>query len=621
MRPYQEEYIANLKDIAVLTAGKRPEGRSFETYLDEFLYDRKQAEQKAERNMTLLKEEFFPVLDRLFEAKEEDIRELREFADKLSSVEEELDVGLFCQIHQALLSLARHRKSRKDIIQELYWLGIGRNSLCNKMVGLDSKESEKYIYKMRLCFTEAAAYLKYFDEIEDTKTRGYIIRSRANMALGKFKSVSERVRILKQTLQIMQDKGYQEKEPNLPWEKYIYMTHQLMAASISYSRENTMKPQDIADIMESVYIVYQKRMQEAAEKKERPPIKSAFPYYAITYFCGLDTLDGLLTKMEALIDAADTSDYSGESMYGIISIPAFYCQFMQQYPERIPERKEYIEGLYRRILQYVENFPKASENAALFLYLRQLSATFVETKDSITYGEFLQKLQKRFAPDIYVHSHAVGRAAAVFCRIIVDEDSSFFDDIDFIREITDLQEKKDAVLTYAMECGVFHDVGKMNFMSLYSQTARQWFEEEYEIASLHTMVGESCLALRSSTSRYADIAKGHHSWYDGTHGYPESYKRLECPYRQMVDVIGLVDWLDDVTEEGRFHTGFRKSFQEAVEEAILLEGKRFSPLLTMRLREKRVAKLIEQAFEEGRREAYHGLYDDFCSAPVKEEIG
>lgn len=611
MQPYQEEYIANLKDIAVLTARKSPEDRSFEAYQEAFLNDRKQAEEKAKRNMTLLKEELFPVLDRLFEAKEEEIRELREFAGKLTSVGEELDVGLFCQIHQALLSLARHRKNRKDIIQELYWLGIGRNSLCNKMVGLDSQDSEKYVYKMRLCFTEAAAYLKYFDDIEDTETRGYIMRSRANMALGKFKSVSERVRILKQTLQIMQDKGYQEKEPDLPWEKYIYMTHQLMAASISYSRENTMTSQDIADIMESVYIVYHKRMQEAAEQKERPPIKSAFAYYAITYFCGLDTLEGLLTKMEALIDAADTSDYSGESMYGIISIPAFYCQFMQQYPEKIPERKEYIEGLYRRILLYVEDSPKASENATLFFYLRQLSATFVETEDSISYGEFIQKLQKRFAPDIYVHSHAVGRAAAVLCGIILEEDVSFFDDIDFIRRITDLQEKKDAILTYAMECGVFHDVGKMNFMSLYSQTGRQWFEEEYEMARLHTMVGEACLALRSSTSRFADIAKGHHSWYDGTHGYPESYKRLECSYRQMVDVIGLVDWLDNVTETGRFYTGFRKSFREAADEAVSLEGKRFSPLLTARLRDRKVAEQIEQAFEEGRREACHGLYKNF----------
>ena len=259
----------------------------------------------------------------------------------------------------------------------------------------------------------------------------------------------------------------------------------------------------------------------------------------------------------------------------------------------------------------MEDSPKVSENATLFFYLRQLSATFVETEDSISYGEFIQKLQKRFAPDIYVHSHAVGRAAAVLCAIILEEDISFFDDIDFIRRITDLQEKKDAILTYAMECGVFHDVGKMNFMSLYSQTGRQWFEEEYEMARLHTMVGEACLALRSSTSRFADIAKGHHSWYDGTHGYPESYKRLECSYRQMVDVIGLVDWLDNVTETGRFYTGFRKSFREAADEAVSLEGKRFSPLLTARLRDRKVAEQIEQAFEEGRREACHGLYKNF----------
>ena len=39
---------------------------------------------------------------------------------------------------------------------------------------------------MRLYFTEAAAYLKYYDQIEDIETRGYILRSRANIALGQF---------------------------------------------------------------------------------------------------------------------------------------------------------------------------------------------------------------------------------------------------------------------------------------------------------------------------------------------------------------------------------------------------------------------------------------------------
>ena len=41
-----------------------------------------------------------------------------------------------------------------------------------------------------------------------------------------------------------------------------------MAASISYGREESMTSQDVEDVMESVYIVYQRRLQEAAEKGE-----------------------------------------------------------------------------------------------------------------------------------------------------------------------------------------------------------------------------------------------------------------------------------------------------------------------------------------------------------------
>ena len=112
---------------------------------------------------------------------------------------------------------------------------------------------------MRLCFTEAAAYLKYYDEIEDDQTRGYILRSRANMALGAFKSPGEKVALVRRTLQILQDQEYQAKAPGLPWERFIYMTHQHMAASISYSKEKVLTPKDMTDIMESVYIVYQRR--------------------------------------------------------------------------------------------------------------------------------------------------------------------------------------------------------------------------------------------------------------------------------------------------------------------------------------------------------------------------
>ena len=35
MYPYQEEYIANLKEISLLTMYQKPEGNTFEEYLKE----------------------------------------------------------------------------------------------------------------------------------------------------------------------------------------------------------------------------------------------------------------------------------------------------------------------------------------------------------------------------------------------------------------------------------------------------------------------------------------------------------------------------------------------------------------------------------------------------------
>lgn len=609
MQPYQDEYIANSREIATLTARKRPDGLSFEAYESRLLADEAQAEALMARNMELLRGSLFPVLDNLLEADGAILEDLSTFAAQLLRSPEELDVGLFCQIHQALLSLARQRMDRAAMIRELYWLGIGRNSLCGKLVGLEFSMVEKYMTQMRLCFTEAAAYLKYYDEIEDTETRGYILRSRANMALGQFKSPGEKIGLVRQTLRILQDKDYQEKAPDLPWDRFIYMTHMHMSASISYSKEKVMSVQDTTDIMESVYIVYQRRIQEAEAQQEQPPIRWAFPYYAIEYYCGISSLDRLLTKMEDLMDAVDPEDRSEDSMYGMLSLPAFYCQYLQQYPERIPAREKYLEDLYRRALDYVETFPGDLENENLFSYLRKLSHTFVETKNSIPYGTFLQKLLIRFAPEIYTHSMAVGEAARTLCGLILDEEPAFFDDIESIRAIQEPSEKRQAALDYAAGCGLFHDVGKINFTGLYAHTARQWFQEESEMARLHAAAGELLLAARPSTSPYAAAARGHHAWYDGTRGYPTSYKRLECPERQMVDIISLTDWLENATHSARLYTGVTMNLREAVESAVALEGRRFSPLLTARLRDRQVAEQLAAAFTRGRTAAHRQMYD------------
>ena len=77
----------------------------------------------------------------------------------------------------------------------------------------------------------------------------------------------------------------------------------------------------------------------------------------------------------------------------------------------------------------------------------------------------------------------------------------------------------------------------------------------------------------------------------------------------MVDVIGLIDWIENVTYSSELYTGVKKTFEEAVQDAIALEGKRFSPLLTARLRDKKVTEQLCHVFTKGREELYQQLYD------------
>ena len=96
----------------------------------------------------------------------------------------------------------------------------------------------------------------------------------------------------------------------------------------------------------------------------------------------------------------------------------------------------------------------------------------------------------------------------------------------------------------------------------------------------------------------------------GIHGYPANFKRLSCPYRQMVDVIGLMDWLESVTHSAQTFTGAQMTFDEAIGNAISLEGKRFSPLLTARLRDSAIMEKIRAAFADGLRQACRSMYND-----------
>ena len=610
MQPYQEEYLDNLRQFDTLFQRRQSKELDFEAYAAQAQADREEILRLSRRNMELLRTKLFPSMESLYGWDPQQVAELEEFSFKLFDGRVELDVGLFCQIHQALLGLARFNEDRDAIIRELYWMGLGSNALSSKLVGLPLADIQEYTLRMRQYFIEAAEYLKDFDEIGSSETRGYILRSRANISLGQFPAPGEKTRLLKDTLNILQNKHYQETAPDLPWDRFIYLTHQNMTSSISHSREKVMSPEEVAAIMSSAVIVYQGRY-EMGQRLEQPAARPAFGYHALEFYCGLTTLDTFLTRVEELLDGVIASDYSPDGMYAMISLPAFYSLYLSQYPDAMPPREEYLQGLYRRMLDYADAYPGELGDQKLFLYLRQLCFTFIETEGGVPYSQFLLKLLLRFAPEAYRHSYLVGEGAQALCAALLEHDPAWFDGIDFIREITDRSKKRAAVLDYALGCGLFHDSGKISVIELCSRTARQWLDEEYEMARLHTLSGRILLEARASTSRYAPAALGHHAWYNGgSQSYPDTYRRSECPERRMVDVISLMDWIEVRLNSAHMYRLEAKPFEQVVQEAVQMGGTRFSPRLTDLLRDENTATRHQAALEPATENAYRKMYED-----------
>lgn len=601
MRPYQEEYLANSTRFIALSTLKRPRGESPEEYASRLWQDQDRRLELIKRNMELLQEELVPALDRLTGAGAEEKAELKEFSGRLVAGPAQLDVGLTCQIQQAFLAVARQEEDRRGIIEHCYQLGIGRFALYSKLVNMDTPLVQPYLLQMRQSFCEAASYLKDFGDIPDTETRGYIIRAFANRGMGQFPTVGERTRLLKEALEVMENPVYRAMAPELPWDRYVRLTHQLMVSSMSHSRERAMTAQDVADIMKSVQTIYRSVKLTAHQQ---------FRCDAIEFYCGIHDLDSQLKKMERLIDRAGSRDFSENGMYSLISLPAFYCQYLQQYPEHLGERERfYIIRLYQRIQGYLHAVPASAENEKLFFYLRQLVCTYVETEQTIPYSGFFLGLILRFMPEVYIHSRMVARIARTLCGFLMDRDPAFFDDIDSIRSISDPAEKRRAALDHAEGCGNFHDAGKINCLDIYTRTARRWFLEEYEMARLHTVAGYELLHSRASTARYASAAMGHHVWYNGARGYPHDYRREEDPGRRMVDVVALADWLVGATDTHWLGPGVRQSFRQAAERAVALAGTRFSPRVAAVLREADAVGGLQQAMELGRENACREIYE------------
>ena len=161
------------------------------------------------------------------------------------------------------------------------------------------------------------------------------------------------------------------------------------------------------------------------------------------------------------------------------------------------------------------------------------------------------------------------------------------------------------------------------------------FENEQLMYEQHTVSGHGDLAARASTAQFADIALGHHRWYDGSDGYPAHYVRTDSPYRQMTDAAACAAvlaaaWQARPSEEGPSSggaigvrsahpaeegpssggaVGIHDSLDEAVKKIQDGAGRQFSPMAAACLSDPEVIKKIRLTLETNEEEYYKEVWE------------
>ncbi len=173
----------------------------------------------------------------------------------------------------------------------------------------------------------------------------------------------------------------------------------------------------------------------------------------------------------------------------------------------------------------------------------------------------------------------------------------------------DVLRKRSNILYFAYHAALCHDAGKLFIIDTVFVYGRKLMDMEFDFIKTHPQMGAMVLRRHPSTRQYADIALGHHKWYDNSKGYPEEFDTSTSPVKTMIDLIMCCDCLDAATDTvGRSYSR-GKTLDEYLEEVREGSGTRYAPWLVELLEREEVREDINFLLQKEREHNYQDTYE------------
>lgn len=610
MKPYQEEYLELLHGAA--DAKPQADPGDQEAFTAAIRAANQAAEQSVRRGTQLLREHLFPVLDNILTAPPEEIVSLQAFADALMAGSKQTDPALAYETHRALMNYARRKGDRDMLIRELYSLGMALYRLESNLQPLPIR---LFRARTRMYFAECASYYDTeYDSITDPEIRGYIHRSMGNIALTYEGSDTEtaeaKLALIDRSIRVLSDPDVQAKTPSLPWDLYLYKSHQERTTLLSYLRSGHAGPDAFAQVLESAQIVQNRQLKAMRERGVPLEPRWQYSYNAAKYHCGAMLLQEFLEHLYALSTMCPDTDFSSNSVFCHISAPALYSRYSLDLTD--PRQKQHavqtLSLMTRRMCVWINRVPQQMNNDQVMFYIRQFLYAYEEHPGNMSFYDLIQYVLAARQPALYIRGYLTGQLARQLADWAIEDCPEQLMSFPGCGKVEDVIWRRGEILEHAEKSGHLCDTGILQFLAMESLSSRGLLEEEEALLQLHPVCGSHLLAHCPSTAPFADAARGHHCWYNGKGGYPLDFRVKDSPYRSMISLVAAADTLADVTEEAASRYRPVISFQEAVDTILRGEGTRYAPFVSALVKSEARQAQLQEDLPRWTQDAYASLY-------------
>lgn len=290
----------------------------------------------------------------------------------------------------------------------------------------------------------------------------------------------------------------------------------------------------------------------------------------------------------------------------------FYLLDISNLPDS--EKRRIVRLMCRDIeLLYRHRLDQQSENEYV-KYLYGLTSYYRITK-FLTEKErihFINSLNVATQVTTYAHSVHVSQIAEVLMDGIVTYRPELLVGTLDHTTVASVKKHRKEYMRFIHDAAMYHDVGKNSIISVVNNDYRPLTDEEFRIIKKHPELGLKYLAIAPSLEKFHDTTLGHHKWYNGKGGYPDSFDNTKSPVRIMIDIVTLSDCLQAATERvGRNYKG-EKTFDSVMKEFRRDAGVRYNPdLVALIDANPSIANKLDNLVNDGWVEIYYRIYSKY----------